>query len=57
MATVKLKQPPAPTGVSEVDITELYNHQRYLIGEMNYILNNLDEDNMITEQEEESEEE
>ena len=53
MATVKLKSTPEMTGNPNIDVLSLQAHQKYLINQLNYILNNLDSDNIIEETKEE----
>lgn len=53
MATVKLQSPKALTGIASVDLEQLRAHQQYMVNQLNYILNNLDSENMLLETEEE----
>lgn len=47
MATVKIKSPKSLTGNTSVDMQEMRNYQVYLASQLNYILNNLDEENLL----------
>lgn len=46
MATFKMDAPPELTGDSEQDINRLYSYINDLYGQINYCINNLDEENM-----------
>lgn len=48
MATVKIKSPKSLTGDNNIDIQEMRNYQVYLASQLNYVLNNLDEENMLS---------
>ena len=50
MATANIKFPDPLTGVPEQDLENLRNYQVYLANELNYLLNNLDSDNIIQEE-------
>ena len=56
MAAVKLRVPKGLTGNAETDIAELRAHQQYVVNELNYILNNLDDENILSTDTSESEE-
>ena len=47
MASINIKNPKQLTGDNNVDLQEMRSYLTYLVGQLNYILNNLDEDNII----------
>lgn len=46
MATFKMDGPAELTGNNEKDINSIYSNQCALIAQLNYILNNLDDENL-----------
>lgn len=55
MATVKIQSPKALTGITSVDLEQLRAHQQYMVNQLNYILNNLDSENILSLETEEEE--
>jgi hypothetical protein len=49
MATAKIKYPDKLTGDATIDLEAIRNYQYYLASELNYLLNNLDDENIIKE--------
>lgn len=50
MATANLKYPDELTGDEKVDIGALRQYMYYIASELNYLLNNLDDENIIKEE-------
>ncbi|MCR5703009.1 MAG: hypothetical protein K6G85_00185 [Eubacterium sp.] len=53
MAAIKLNRPPEQTGDVQTDLGNIIGYLDYLARQLNYVLNNLDEENIISKESEE----
>lgn len=53
MATARIKPPPQLTGNNVTDIQDMNSYLGYLQSQLNYYLNNIDDENTISRESEE----